>query len=182
MMSKCVNDGTPFSTLSRTATAVLVSTLLTTTVQPAKAADPAMEILAQAKAAMGGTAWDHISGWHERGRHGDAAYDTLLDFHRWGSRFANYHAGTTRVRGFNGTTVWDQDASGKVSVSHDPVRLADARQSAYGSIFGFFFPRRFHAIFKYLGAKTEDGASFDVVSITPESTLPMEVWIDRSTH
>ena len=181
-MSKCIGGGNLFLTLSSIATAVLVSTLLTTTVRPAKAADPATEVLAQAKVAMGGTAWDHISGWHERGRHGDAAYDTLLDFHRWGSRFANNHAGTTRVHGFNGTTVWDQDANGKVSVSHDPARLADARQSAYGSMFGFFFPERFHANFRYLGIKTEDGASFDVLSIIPENTVPMEVWINRSTY
>ena len=181
-MSKSVGGRAPISTLARITTVVLVSAPFMTTLRPAKAADPATEVLTQAKVAMGGTAWDHISGWHERGRHGDAAYDTLLDFHHWGSRFANNRGGITRVRGFNGTTVWDQDASGKVSASHDSARLADARQSAYGSIFGFFFPERFRANFKYLGTKTEDGVSFDVINIIPESTVPMEVWIDRSTH
>ena len=181
-MTKCNRGGTPFSSLQSSATSVLVVMLLTMTAQPVKADDPATQVLAQAKEAMGGTAWDKVTGWHERGHHGDATYDTLLDFHHWGSRFANNHAGSTRISGFNGTIVWDQDASGKVSVSDDPARLAEARQSAYGSIFGFFFPGRFHADVKYLGLKTEEGASFDVVSITPENTVPMEVWIDHSTH
>ena len=181
-MCRSVDERAILSKLSHATTVVLLGALMMIPTRPANAADPAIEMLARAKLAMGGTAWDHISGWHERGRHGDAVYDTFLDFRHWGSRFENIRARTMRIHGFNGVSVWDQDASGKITVSHDPARLADARQSAYGSIFGFFFPERFPARLRYLGAKTEDGVAFDLVDIVPENTIPMEVWIDRSTH
>jgi hypothetical protein len=142
----------------------------------------ALAVLASAKAATGGTAWDRITGWHERGRHGGSAYDTLLDFRRYGARFANTRDGATHVRGFNGTVVWVLGPDGKVSTSRDPARLADMRQSAYFSTFAFFLPARFPAQFDYLGVQTDDGASFDVVKVSPLGAAPIAVWVERSTH
>jgi hypothetical protein len=156
-----------------------------TALQPAKAAgtpNSATEVLAAAKAATGGAAWDRISGWHERGRHGEVAYETLLDFRGYGTRFSSTNGGATRVRGFNGAVAWERGPDGKVVVSRDAARLADARQSAYGSTFAFFFPQRFPAKFDYLGAHTQEGATFDVVKVTLIGATPMEIWIDRSTH
>jgi hypothetical protein len=152
--------------------------------RPARAgtADPALAVIAAAKAAMGGAAWDRIAGWHERGRHGAVSYETWLDFRRYGARYASTRDGVTRVNGFNGRVVWDQASDGKVTISRDAGRLAEARQSAYASSFAFFLTRRFQAGFEYLGGQAEAGASFDVVRVTPEGATPIEVWVDRSTH
>lgn len=148
----------------------------------AETADPARAVMAAAKAATGGAAWDRITGWHERGRHDGATYDTLLDFRRWAFRFATTRDGKTRVNGFDGSLVWRQGPDGKVTTKRDAASLADARLSAYGSTFAFLRPARFPARFQYLGVRTDGAASFDVVRVTPEGTTPMEVWVDRKTH
>jgi hypothetical protein len=150
--------------------------------QAAGTSETTLTVLAEAKAATGGAAWDRISGWHERGRHGATTYETFLDFRRYGARFASTRGGSTRVHGFNGSVVWDLSPDGKVVMNRDPPHLAEARQSAYGSTFAFFFPRRFPARFEYLGAQADAAASFDVVRVTPRGSTPMEVWVDRSTH
>lgn len=145
-------------------------------------ADPAQAVLAAAKAATGGTAWDRITGWHERGHHDGASYDTLLDFRRWGYRFATTRDGKTRVNGFNGSVVWNQGPDGKVTTKRDAASLADARQSAYVSTFAFLRPDRFPARFEYLGVQADGAASFDVIRVTPQGVAPMEIWVDRKTH
>lgn len=150
--------------------------------QAAGSSDRALAVLAAAKAAMGGPAWDRISGWRERGRHGEVAYETLLDFHRYGARFASTRNGATRVHGFNGTIVWDRGPDDKVAVSRAPAQLAEAEQSAYASTFAFFFPRRFPARFEDLGVRSDRGMTFDVVKVSPVGAAPIEVWVDHSTH
>lgn len=152
---------------------------------PAQGADStrkALAVLAQAKAASGGAAWDRITGWRETGRHGQTTYATLLDFRRYGARFASTRDGRTTVRGYDGQIAWEMGPDGKVAASRDPARLAEARQSAYGSAFGFFFSDRFPARFEDLGVRTDGGSSFEVIRTTPEGAPPFELWIDRSTH
>ena len=157
---------------------------------PALAADDpaarAAALLAQAKAASGGAAWDELGGWHESGAAivGDAqgTYDTWCDLHRMG--MANHHVlgGSAQTRGFDGTTVWVSDNTGPARTSQAPQALATARQGAYVSAWGFFFPERFPAERIYIGSATVDSADFDIVQATPSGGLPMELWIDHKTH
>jgi hypothetical protein len=158
--------------------------------QPAAAqSDPAVHaaaLLAEAKAASGGAAWDALGGWHETGVAivGDVQgrYDTWVDLRRMG--MANHHvlAGASQTRGFDGTTVWLVDSAGRLHASQAPADVATARQGAYVSAWGFFFPDRFPAQRVFIGTATVDGADFDIVRATPEGGLPMELWIDRRTH
>ena len=95
------------------ATALVFLTLAS----PAMAADdPAArgaELLAQAKAASGGAAWDQLGGWHESGAaivaDTQGSYDTWCDLHRIG--MTNHHVlgGATQTRGFDGSLVWLDD-------------------------------------------------------------------------
>ncbi|MHB8285893.1 MAG: hypothetical protein ACYDD1_14620 [Caulobacteraceae bacterium] len=142
----------------------------------------ALAILATAKQASGGAAWDKITGWHEHGVHDDVAYETELNFHNYGTIFKNTRRGKTKTRGYNGRVAWDQGTDGRVTISSDPMRLAEARQSAYGSTYAWFFPQRFPASFKYLGAISRGTTSFDVIRIFPPGATPMEIWIDRTSH
>jgi hypothetical protein len=157
---------------------------------PAVAADdPATRgaaLLAQAKAASGGSAWDRLGGWHETGTAivggAQGAYDTWCDLNRMG--MANHHvvAGAAQTRGFDGATVWVVNAAGALKTSQAPLALATARQGAYVSAWGFFFPDRFPARRLYIGSASVDGSDFDIVQATPRDGLPMELWIDRKSH
>jgi hypothetical protein len=157
---------------------------------PAAAADdPAArgaELLAQAKAASGGANWDRLGGWHESGVAivGDAqgSYDTWCDLHRLGMANRHVLAGVAQSRGFDGATVWLVDATGAVRTTQTPQALAVARQGAYVSAWGFFFPDRFPAERIFIGTASADGADFDIVQATPDGGLPMELWIDRKSH
>ena len=161
---------------------LLVAAIAAGQARSAPTSAKAMMVLSAAKAATGGAAWDRIRGWHERGRHDDVAYDTLLDFRSYRGRYASTRDGKTRVHGFNGSLVWDVGSDGKLTTSRDPAAVADARLTSYFSTFAFFRPSEFPARFEYLGVQTEQGASFDVVRVTPEGVKPIEVWVDRSTH
>lgn len=143
-------------------------------------------LLAEAKAASGGSAWDALGGWHESGIAlvGDAqgSYDTWVDLHEFG--MANHHllGGAAQTRGFDGTTAWLVDGQGQLHRSQTPQDLAIARQGAYVSAWGFFFPDRFPAQRVFIGTASDGGADFDIVQVTPDGGLSMEIWIDRKTH
>jgi hypothetical protein len=143
-------------------------------------------LLAQAKAASGGAAWDQLGGWHESGLAilGDAqgSYETWCDLYHLG--MANHHvlAGSAQTRGFDGSVVWIANGANPASISQAPQALASARQGAYVSAWGFFFPERFTAERIYIGEATVDGADYDIVQVAPISGLSMELWIDRKTH
>ena len=108
------------------AAALLVAAVAAGQARSAPTAAKAMMVLSAAKAATGGAAWDRIRGWHERGRHGDVAYDTLLDFRSYRGRYASTRDGKTRVHGFNGWLVWDVAPDGKLTLRRDPAAVADA--------------------------------------------------------
>jgi hypothetical protein len=74
------------------------------------------------------------------------------------------------------------DGDGPVRSSQTPHALATARQGAYVSAWGFFFPDRFPAQRIYIGSASVDGFDFDIVEATPQGGLPMELWIDRKSH
>jgi hypothetical protein len=165
----------PLSVVVALATALLAG-------RAAAAPDAAAAVLAAAKAAAGGSAWDRLDGWDETGVHGGADYETKLDPHRYGMVSTTVRNGAKITGGYNGVVGWHTDPDGNTVVQSDPAQMADARQSAYGSIYGFFLPDRFPAKFTYLGQKRADGADFDVVRIQPTGSKPMDIWVDRGTH
>jgi hypothetical protein len=166
--------------------AILLIGLDASAVAADDAASRGKALLAQAKAASGGAAWDTLGGWSERGSAvaggATGSYDTLVDLHAYG--MANHHvlAGSARSHGFDGSTAWMVDSAGAVRIDASPQGLAAARQGAFVSAWGFFFPDRFPAQSDFIGDATADGADFDIVRVTPADGLPIELWIDRKTH
>ena len=161
---------------------VAVALLLALPAGAAASSQKALAILAEIKAASGGDAWDKVTGWHETGVHGTTAYETWLDYQHYGSLFKQTRDDHIRLRGFNGTIAWDRGPDGRVVVSTEKSRLAEARTTAYASINGFLFPDRFPARFDYLRAASEGDRQYDVLRITPESANAFELWVDRATH
>lgn len=172
----------------RTALSALVATLISPgvadTSHAAALPSKAEQIVAAAKRATGGAAWDAPQGCHEEGTHGDGAvtYTTTFSLRRYGMRVDSMRAGQGRSIGFNGKVQWQTGPGGKVRSRSDPAGIEEGIVTDYLSINGFFFPDRFPATFTYLRAAKESDRRFDVIEITPKGGRPLEVWFDRKTH
>lgn len=151
----------------------------------ARAATPTAEaVVAAAKTATGGTAWDKHAGCTEHGTRGDGAinYLTRFSLKDYGMRTDIERGGNTRSRGFDGKVSWQAAGPGKVDIKADPESLREAVLTDYLSINGFFFPDRFPAKLTYLRSAKEGARSFDVIEMTPKGGRPLEVWFDSRTH
>ncbi|HVY89700.1 MAG TPA: hypothetical protein VG942_12575 [Hyphomonadaceae bacterium] len=143
-------------------------------------------IIAELKAASGGAALDQPSGFHETGtliRDGKpATYETWGDFKTMKTVSTMTVDGHAMTNGYDGNSTWATDPSGAVRTDASPQALASARLGAYLTIGGYFYPDRFPARFVYDGPREWDYKTFDVVTVTPEGALPVDLWIDRTTH
>lgn len=141
-------------------------------------------IVAAAKRATGGAAWDRPQGCVERGTHADGAvtYLTRFSLRDYGMRTDGERGGTTRSMGFDGKVRWQAIGPGTVEIGADAASVQEAIVTNYLSVNGFFFPDRFPASFDSVRSATEGARRFDVVAITPRGGRPLEIWFDGYTH
>ena len=143
-------------------------------------------LFAAAKQAMGGAALDQVTTWDERGRLTagglSGTYETVADLP--GQKQAlSYVLGPDKGgQGWDGQKAWTTDASGQVRVETSREAEAAAIQQVYISTNAFLFRNRWPAETSYVGKKTADGVSYDVVRVTPKGAEPMEIWFDPATH
>lgn len=174
----------------RWASVLAVVALVLAFARPGAAApDPTVQadaILAQAKAATGGAAWDRLQGWHERGvvqrSDGQVAYEAWIDLRGLSMVSSRTVDGSTVIRGYNGKTTWVIDPAGGVRLDQSAAQLMGGRMSAYFSAYGFFFPNRFPAQRAYVGPQSSGGVIYDVVRVTPAGGQPMDLWVNRASH
>jgi len=147
-------------------------------------APSAETVVAAAKAAMGGSAWDRIEGCHEQGTHGDGAiaYQTWFRLTGYGMRVDGRRGDSVRSNGFNGQVSWRAADGAPPQVATGEAELREAVTTAFVSSNGFFFPDRFPAAMRYLREAEHDGRRFDVVEIVPERGRALEYWFDRADH
>lgn len=147
-------------------------------------ASKAEAVLAAAKRATGGVAWDKPQGCTEEGTHGDGAvnYRTRFSLRDYGMRIDSERGGQKRAMGFNGKARWQAGGDGKVNILTDPASIGEGIVTNYLSINGFFFPKRFPAEVRYVRAAQEGDRQFDVIEIAPKGGRPLEVWFDGRTH
>jgi hypothetical protein len=144
------------------------------------------ELLAEAKAATGGAAWDALRSQHSRVN--IKAGDLRGSGERWasvttGRSLLRYEIGPlTGLQGFDGLTVWSQDASGETRIESDRDTRELAANAAYRDRLAFWFPERQRAAIEYARRDRADGIDYDVVRLTPEGGRAYEVWIDMLTH
>ena len=143
-------------------------------------------LMAQMKAAMGGAALDAPAGFHEAGtfvRDGVAGtYEVWADLHALRSAAAQTSDKKTLKRGFDGQNAWSAGPDGVVKMDTSPKGLAIARLGTYLTIAAFFYPDRFPARFEYRGRREADGLTYDVVTVTPPDSIPVDLWLDVQTH
>ncbi len=148
---------------------------------PARAADPA-DILARAKEAAGGKAWDAVHTLHTRARIATGGlagpaegWDDLRN-----GRFADtFDLGpVTGAGGFDGKATWTQDASGQTRVDDS----GDAREGSIDEVYrrslAYWYPGRRKAEISDAGDRAEGERAFHVLRIVPAGGRPFEMWID----
>lgn len=152
-----------------------------------RAEDPRAErLLAEAKAAMGGEAWDGIRYWHE---HGTLKAGGLGgQYESWGAladlkSAEHWTLGPdSGSAGWDGKTAWSVDATGEVRMEASEASRAEALQQAYRGALAFWYPARWPAGRRYAGTRHAGGRAFDAVRIEPDGAEPFELWLERKTH
>lgn len=145
--------------------------------------DP-VEVLAAAKAASGGPAWDALRSQHSKvnihtgGLVGQA--ERWSEFATGRSALAYTIGPVAGAAGFDGKVAWSQDAQGKSQVETDVAREL-AVNASYRDRLAFWYPERAPARIAYKERAEADGAFFDVIRITPEGGRPFELWINVET-
>ena len=143
-------------------------------------------MLAQAKAASGGAAWDALRTQHSKvsiltgADHGLRGAVERVRHRPLGSRVHDRARQRARA-GFDGRTAWSQDASGKSQAETGDAARELAVNAAYRDRLAFWYPERAPGRIAYKERAEADGASFDVIRITPEGGRPFELWINTET-
>jgi len=142
----------------------------------------AQKVLAQARAAAGGAAWNRLRGWHEVGRRDGLRYEAWLDPLRYGMRVETREPAGVAVRGFNGLGDWAITPSGAVTGIDVTKQVSQARTEAFYDVHGYFYPGRFDARGESLGVRRLQGRAYEVVMVKPWGAHPRELWFDARTH
>jgi hypothetical protein len=147
--------------------------------------DP-VAILAAAKAASGGSAWDALRTQHSNVTISTAGVRGTAE--RWsdistGRSYIKYSIGpVSGAAGYDGKTAWSQDGSGQSRAETSDAARELAVNAAYRDKLAFWYPDRGPAQIAFMDRVTEDGAQFDVIRILPEGGRPFQFWINSDTH
>ena len=144
-----------------------------------------IQVIAAAKSAMGGSAWDDIQIWHETGRtispSGEVTrYEHWSDFQSLKTRNQSIRVSEAQYSIFDGHSAYIS-----ANANFKPRSELDAnmmREGAYLACFGFFFPRRFSATFMLTGTRIDRGTRYDVVRVSPDGLEATDIWINHESH
>ncbi|BDU72713.1 aspartyl protease family protein [Mesoterricola silvestris] len=157
--------------------------LLLGTTLPALAAPAplpsAAQVLAKAKEALGGAAWDRVTHLASRGTLATGGMKGTLEELECvtdGRNASRYDLGALKgANGFDGTTGWTEDGTGDVRL--EPVEHPAVQN--YWTMRALWFPDRCKAAITYLGLRED---RFHVLSVKPENAeRAFELWVDGRT-
>jgi hypothetical protein len=136
--------------------------------------------------ASGGDAWTPIRALHIVAKAVSGGEVTVRD--HWEDVVSGRYAvsaartgGPTQI-GFDGVTSWSRGRSGIPYTLGDVDSGLVAADESFRVARAWWFRDRHDATIALLGVRSENGRSFDVLSVTPEGGRAFEAWIDRSTH
>ena len=159
--------------------------LLCSAATAALAASPA-EILAANKAASGGAAWDAKAtlkteyAYSGQGMTGTAHSTSDLKTGRWVDDFAI--GPVTGANGFDGIAAWERDPSGTVNAEEGGEQRALAVNDGYRRADLWWQPAFGGATVAAAPEATDNGASYDVLTVTPSDGKTFDAWFDAKTH
>jgi hypothetical protein len=143
------------------------------------------EILARARAAQGGAAWDGVRTLRMQGSLSTGGLqgpiDSLTDV-RTGRFHDTFQLGAMKgATGFDGHAAWSQDSSGQPRVEGADTPRQTAVTEAYRRAQAWWYPARHSAEVRSLGERREGARAFHVLAITPEGGRTFELWVDAAT-
>jgi hypothetical protein len=144
-----------------------------------------LDILAKAKHASGGAAWDSLGSVLTRmtiitgGLKGTAA--SWEDI-RTGRGLTRFELGPmTGAQGFDGLAGWTQDSSKQVKPDEGEAAVQEAVNNAYRRSLAYWFPERWGGRIDYAGLKEEMTRCFHVIEIMPKGGRVFTIWIDAAS-
>jgi hypothetical protein len=172
---------------SRGSNMKLITTLFLTTCLAAPAfGAPADDILSFNKAAMGGVAWDKKVtlklDYAYSGQGLTGTTSSLEDLKR-GTFVDSYNIPPTAgASGWDGKKAWEKEPSGTVTDQSGGDVIPLAITEAYQDQNLWWQPDRGGAQIVSAGQKTEGGATYDALTVSPKNGKPFQAWFDRHTH
>jgi hypothetical protein len=142
----------------------------------------AAAVLARARAASGGAAWNMLRGWQETGLENGRRYEAWFDPLRYGMRVETHGPDGLTIHGFNGVGDWRILPDGRITGAADHLDLARARTEAFFRSESYFYPGRFDAEARYVGVRRLGSRNFEVLVVRPWGGNPRELWFDVRTH
>jgi hypothetical protein len=158
----------------------------TSLVSPALAASGVDEILSANRMATGGAAWDgKVTLKIEYGYSGQGltgTQSTLEDLQR-GAFVDAYATGpASGATGFDGSKAWEKEPSGTVTNQAGGDVIPLAVSEAYQDQNLWWRADRGGAQIVSDGAKSDNGQSYDVLTVTPKGGKTFDAWFDTKTH
>ena len=160
---------------------LLMSLLLAAECNSAAADERGLHLIAMAKAASGGAAWDRLEIVHDAGKvireNGE-----VFPYEHW----SDLRSLSGRAHSGAGDMIFDGHVAYKCqTVTCDSVTKLDSSEigaAAYLNAFGFFFPSRFPASFRYKETRGDGGVLYDIVEVAPTNLEAVEIWINHHSH
>ncbi|MFL6659075.1 MAG: aspartyl protease family protein [Massilia sp.] len=145
----------------------------------AQAASVPHTMLAHAKAAVGGKAWDQVTTlereYTDTGNNGQAHGTELLDL-----RTGHYTSALEAIPGFPFVSGWDGRQYWESQFGISAVKPGmSGLSAAFRKCLGQWYARCGRATFQSGGERLHAGQRFDVVRVTPHGSAPFESWINR---
>lgn len=146
--------------------------------------DPAA-VLAAAKAASGGAAWDALRSQHSIVKLRAAGVEGTVE--RWsdiatGQSVLRFSIGALEgSAGWDGKSSWTQEGADAAKVDTSAAGVELAVNAAYRDRLAFWYPDRARAKIAYKERAEDEGRKYDVVTITPEGGRAFDFWIDVET-
>ena len=168
------------------ATALVLGSSFASAQNAASARPDPLAILAAAKASSGGSAWDALRTQHSNVTISAAGVKGTAE--RWadiysGRSLIKYSIGpVSGAAGYDGKNAWSQDGSGQSRTESTDTARELAVNAAYRDKLAFWYPDRAPAQISFLDRISDEGATFDVIGITPEGGRPFQLWINTDTH
>jgi Aspartyl protease len=83
--------------------------------------------------------------------------------------------------GYDGTVQWNEDAKGIVFPQNAPGSVAHASNRRFVNTYALFAPDYGGAAVSYVGARSDGGQSYDVISVRPRGGYSMEWWFNSGS-
>ena len=166
---------------------IMVVAALTISVKPFCAAqsDQLSNLISRARAALG-PGLSRVHTLHLTGKLDatgiSGTFESWIDL-TTGQYLESVDAGPfTGARGYDGKVAWMKDSKWVVLAQNGPGAIAESASRVFNESYALFTPHYGGATVLYLGVRTEEGKSYEVISLTPVHGNQQQLWFDPTTE